>query len=106
LADLDRHRRAFLSGRPASAPAGDGARFAVVLSTCLALRSIACMSCRDACAADAVRFRLVRGGAHPSIDAARCTGCGECVAVCPAAAIELVAAGPEAVAAGPGSRRE
>ena len=51
---------------------------------CLSRRGIVCRVCGDACEATAIRFRLAVGGvALPEIDAARCTGCGECVGVCP-----------------------
>jgi ferredoxin-type protein NapF len=47
------------------------------------------MSCRDACPTGAIRFFLAVGGAHPWIDTDACTGCAECVSVCPASAIAM-----------------
>ena len=49
------------------------------------------MVCRDACPSDAIRFGLALGGAKPRVLAAACTGCAECLPVCPAAAISLEA---------------
>lgn len=79
----DPGRRRFLLGRKVSPVArlGDG---------CLARRGITCMSCREACGENAVRLRVVPGGALPELDPAKCTGCGECLALCPASAIALV----------------
>lgn len=87
-------RRALLrGGRPAAAP-----RIRVGAG-CLARRGIVCEACRDVCEAGAIRFRPAIGRAPvPAIDLDRCTGCGECAALCPAAAIEL--ATPEADHAG------
>jgi ferredoxin-type protein NapF len=59
----------------------------VIGETCFAFQGIACMSCRDACAPGAIRFTLARGGARPELDLETCTGCGDCLPVCPAGAI-------------------
>ena len=62
---------------------------------CLARRGVVCETCRDVCAAGAIRFRPALGRvATPEIDLARCTGCAECAAVCPAAAIGLAPGEP------------
>jgi ferredoxin-type protein NapF len=62
--------------------------------SCLSRRSVVCRLCEDACDAAAIRFRLAVGGAaQPWIDPARCTGCGACVAVCPAGSVEMAGAG-------------
>jgi ferredoxin-type protein NapF len=92
---VDRSRRALLLGRCASHPADAGRRTAIIGNACFARRGIACMTCRDACADDAIRFVLAVGGAQPHVDAGRCTGCGECVASCPAGAVELPPGAPE-----------
>jgi ferredoxin-type protein NapF len=62
----------------------------VISADCLARRNIVCRSCGDACGRMAIRFSPRQGGsALPEVDASRCTGCGGCVAPCPAGAIAL-----------------
>jgi ferredoxin-type protein NapF len=79
-------RRDFLLGRTAAprtpiAHIGEG---------CLEPAGIVCQACRDACTPRAIRFPPSGAGfAAPVIDASRCTGCGECVGVCPGHAITL-----------------
>ena len=86
MADLS--RRAFLSGRPQ----GDGNRVAAVGTACLTLKGVYCQNCRDACEPRAVRFEPSLGVvASPRIDPVACTGCGDCVPICPSAAITLAA---------------
>ncbi|HJW25289.1 MAG TPA: ferredoxin-type protein NapF [Rhodocyclaceae bacterium] len=61
-----------------------------VSQACLPRSGIECRSCEDACPASAIRFVPRLGGpALPAVDGERCTGCGACVAPCPAAAIAL-----------------
>ena len=57
---------------------------------CLSANGITCRVCGDRCDARAIRFQLAVGGvAHPIIDPAACTGCGACVAPCPAGVITI-----------------
>ncbi|MGI9222330.1 MAG: 4Fe-4S dicluster domain-containing protein [Woeseiaceae bacterium] len=57
---------------------------------CLTYRNIVCQTCRDTCEPNAIRFPPRLGqSARPSIDAQRCTGCGDCVNACPASALSL-----------------
>jgi ferredoxin-type protein NapF len=59
-------------------------------NTCLARRQVECRVCGDACEAQAIGFRPRLGGvALPRVDADRCTGCGACVAPCPAGAVAI-----------------
>ena len=58
-------------------------------STCLALNQVMCESCADICEVRAIRF-VQRGFVkQPFIDADRCTGCAECVRVCPVNSIRI-----------------
>lgn len=80
-----RTRRQFLFGH--ALPARGVAR---VAGTCLGREGIVCQACRDACGPGAVSFLpIARGASAPVVDERRCTGCGECLAVCPARAITL-----------------
>ncbi|RXF70900.1 ferredoxin-type protein NapF [Hansschlegelia zhihuaiae] len=57
-------------------------------SDCFPKRGVICWSCGDACPEAVIRFRPRAGGpALPTIDESRCTGCGACVAICPAQAV-------------------
>lgn len=59
-------------------------------AVCLSARGLACRVCAEWCDAQAIAFRLDVGGReHPEINAVTCTGCGGCVAVCPANAIAM-----------------
>lgn len=63
---------------------------ALIATTCMAFGNVVCRSCGDACLAAAIRFRPRLGGAAvPEVDGEKCTGCGACVAPCPAKAITL-----------------
>ena len=62
---------------------------------CLALSEIACRACEDVCAARALRFRPRLGGVDLiSVDAAACTGCGDCLPVCPINALSFEGPSP------------
>jgi len=66
---------------------------ALIGELCLAEAGIVCRSCGEACPDSAIRFRP-RIGLPPQaiVDAAACTGCGQCVGACPGEAITLGAA--------------
>ncbi len=63
---------------------------AAVGTSCLARQGVVCRVCAEQCDARAFSFRLVVGGAAPPLlDLSACTGCGACVAPCPADAISI-----------------
>jgi ferredoxin-type protein NapF len=64
-------------------------QLAAIGEGCLPRHGVVCSSCRDACPEQAIVFPLTSAMPTPSLDAARCTGCGACVGVCPVGAITL-----------------
>ncbi|BDI07724.1 ferredoxin-type protein NapF [Sphaerotilus microaerophilus] len=67
---------------------------------CLAQHRVECRLCADACDARALRFVPALGGvAQLRIDTEACTGCGECVSLCPVAAITMAEPAPPAATA-------
>ena len=85
--DLD--RRAFLRGRflgYGSAENDGGAPVAVLdRGSCIAWDGVICISCRLACEPQAIAFENRR----PTIIFNACTGCGDCIKLCPTQAIRL-----------------
>lgn len=88
-------RREFLRGKPQrplfartvvpkaepASPSGEvGLRAVVDLRACLSAAYQTCTICLERCGS---RGAVQLVGALPRIDAARCTGCGECAAACP-----------------------
>lgn len=64
---------------------------ALIGEACLAGANIVCRVCGERCDARAIHFPAAIGGtARPTLDPRACTGCGACVAPCPAGAINLV----------------
>jgi len=63
---------------------------AVISEQCFSAKGVVCRSCADVCESRAIDFKLKVGGLSLiNINAAACDGCGECVHVCPAHAIEI-----------------
>ncbi|MDR1229343.1 MAG: ferredoxin-type protein NapF [Azoarcus sp.] len=63
---------------------------AMIGAACLPRQDVLCRACGEYCEAGAIRFSLRAGRPpQPDIDTSLCTGCGECVAVCPARAISM-----------------
>jgi ferredoxin-type protein NapF len=59
-------------------------------SLCFAQRGIVCRSCGEVCESRALSFSYQVGGTtRIDISAQRCTGCGECVSICPARAMAV-----------------
>lgn len=88
-------RRAFLTGARGSserrqAPGAAEAHIVAISDDCLARAGVFCMSCRDACAEQAIWFRPRVGGPFlPEVIESACSGCGACIALCPTNAITL-----------------
>ena len=62
----------------------------LIASSCIAQQNIICRSCGDACEAGAIRFSHRPGCVpRPEVEGDKCTGCGACVAPCPAKAIAV-----------------
>jgi ferredoxin-type protein NapF len=63
---------------------------AAVGEGCLAGKGVFCQLCADICDRRAIAFvPRLRSAPQPRIDPAACTGCGACVAACPAEALSL-----------------
>ncbi len=56
---------------------------------CLAQQSITCQSCKDACDQQAISFPITTKTPTPVLASNQCSGCGECVSVCPVNAISI-----------------
>ncbi|MHC5064978.1 MAG: 4Fe-4S dicluster domain-containing protein [Planctomycetota bacterium] len=74
---------------PVSEPAAVRMGLAVVnLDACYSALGSICESCQEACPVRPRSIR-VRYGSSPEVDAESCTGCGVCVYLCPADAVEV-----------------
>jgi ferredoxin-type protein NapF len=63
---------------------------AQVSDACLPKKGVECRVCGDFCDVRAIRFQpRIGGNPLPDIDPDTCTGCGACVAPCPATAITI-----------------
>ena len=70
--------------------------YASIRYDCLARKGVYCNTCAESCDPGAIGFQLIDGGVpQPQIDTERCTGCGDCLASCPAQAIFLNQRGSE-----------
>ena len=82
-------RNLFRAFRPGEATSASAERVAQIGQACVEPRGVTCRRCGEACDVAAIKFRLMRGGAQPYLDISTCTGCGECLPVCPVSAIAL-----------------
>ncbi|MDX2478275.1 MAG: ferredoxin-type protein NapF [Gammaproteobacteria bacterium] len=57
---------------------------------CLSVTGVVCRACGDHCEVGAIRFTLLtQGRSLPKINSSSCTGCGQCIPVCPTNAISI-----------------
>ena len=72
--------------------AGDGQPWKIkasINSWCLAHKGVECRVCAEHCEIDAISLLLGGSAAIPIVNAEQCSGCGACVAPCPAHAIGM-----------------
>lgn len=63
---------------------------AFVSEQCFAGRGVVCRSCGEVCEMRAIRFKQAIGGVTLiELNSSNCNGCGECVSICPANAIQV-----------------
>ncbi len=65
-----------------------------VKEDCVAFANVHCRSCEEVCDQDAISFIAQDDGSpsKPSIDLAKCNGCGKCVAPCMTGALRVTSA--------------
>ena len=64
---------------------------AAISTGCLTRKGVMCTTCREHCATGAISLQIDAGRVPmPYIDPQACTGCGACVAPCPAGSIHIV----------------
>lgn len=69
---------------------------ATISTSCLNNKSVYCRSCAESCESDAMVFEFASSiFVAPKVDTDVCTGCGACVANCPAKAISVKAPGKD-----------
>ena len=80
------------SGRRVDLAQQSGARIIVRFGEdCLPAQGVLCRSCGEVCESGAILFTPVSGGtSRPFLQNSLCTGCGECLPICPVLAISLV----------------
>ncbi|HET9394635.1 MAG TPA: 4Fe-4S dicluster domain-containing protein, partial [Nitrospiraceae bacterium] len=84
----------FLQARFNEAAAPASRPVARIESNCLARQNVACDLCRDACERSAIRFAPRIPIAVPRIATDLCTGCTDCLPVCPVGALVIQPAAP------------
>jgi ferredoxin-type protein NapF len=89
---IDPSRRSFLlpGSRRVDSDGTPVPRRAVVGPTCLAAQRVECRLCGEGCDSGAIRYPPRLGAVPwPVIDGERCTGCGDCLTLCPPGALQL-----------------
>lgn len=63
---------------------------AVINNSCFSMRGVVCRSCGEICDSRAITFKALVGGiTQVHLSSTSCSGCGECISICPADAITL-----------------
>ncbi len=63
---------------------------AIINDQCFSMRGIVCRSCGEICESRAITFKAIVGGRTTvALSADSCTGCGECIPICPADSISM-----------------
>ena len=63
---------------------------AVITDQCFSMRGIVCRSCGEICEFRAISFKAIVGGkTKVQLSRDNCTGCGECISICPADSITM-----------------
>ncbi|MCP4001887.1 MAG: 4Fe-4S dicluster domain-containing protein [Gammaproteobacteria bacterium] len=90
-------RAQFLRGRWQEAPLPPSSEvIAKIGRTCLPIRGESCRICGNLCELNAIRFIQAEGQLPvPVIVADECTGCGDCLGICPVDAIDMKQRQPE-----------
>ena len=61
-----------------------------IADMCLSVSGVVCRACGDHCESRAIKFTLLtKGRSLPEISSRLCTGCGQCISVCPSNAISI-----------------
>lgn len=61
-----------------------------ISDSCLSVTGVVCRACGDHCDEGAIKFTLLTlGRVLPEINSRSCTGCGQCIPVCPSNAISI-----------------
>jgi ferredoxin-type protein NapF len=62
---------------------------AAIGAECLSTKAVSCRVCGEHCEDAAIRFHPALGGRAIPVVAEACTGCGDCLGVCPVGAIAM-----------------
>ncbi len=63
---------------------------ALISDQCFSMRAVVCRSCGEVCESNAITFKaLIGGNTRVQLSNDQCTGCGECIGICPADAITI-----------------
>jgi ferredoxin len=85
------------AAEPSAIESAERPRIVAFAEHCLAYQNVVCRSCGERCEHDAIGFAPRLGGAaEPRLNAELCTGCGDCLVVCPSVALSLIGA-PESI---------